>query len=334
MPTEGSRTQLNKDDPRYPQQLLDLEHAPDTLYVLGNPDALMRDSVSIIGARKASPYGIACARLAAQEAASMGLQVVSGAAIGCDQASQTEALDRGSTCVAVMGCGADVIYPSGSARLLQRIVDRGGAIVSIVPWGTAPARWTFVRRNPIIAALSRALVICEAGMPSGTFSTAHAAIDIGREVLVFPGSFFSLSSRGCNYLIAESQGCMPLWDAASLDVSLSRIFGRLVSPRPEPESVKLDGDSSNRVFFALQASSETVGNLSQGLGMSHQEVMRALGDLASRGLVKRLVDGKYSLTSKTFLDVHATAGRSQRAASGVRQQRASPKAQETRWGIP
>jgi DNA processing protein len=301
MPISGPRCVLGKLDDRYPRLLLDMQDPPSQLYVIGNPDALSRESISVIGARKATPYGIACARFTAQEAAAAGLQVISGAAVGCDQAAQEEALKRGASSVAVLGCGADVIFPSSSACILQRMVDEGGAVVSLLPWGTPPSRWAFVRRNPIIAALSRALVICEAGMPSGTFSTAHAAVDLGRDVLVYPGSFFSPNSRGSNYLISDSPAYLPLWDEESLGVALSRIYGLLVSPCPPKGVPQLQSDVSRRVYASLQAAPETVDSLARGLCVDSATVMRAIGDLASHGLVKRLADGRYSLTTETLL---------------------------------
>jgi DNA processing protein len=183
----GERHVIERDSPLYPALLRDLDGAPDEIYVLGNPEALARESVSIIGARRATPYGIACAQLAARVAAEFDLQVVSGAAIGCDQAAQREALARGACSVAVLGGGANVVYPSNAEDLLRDILATDGALLSLSRWDAPPLRHTFVRRNPVIAALSRALVICEAGVPSGTFSTAEAAERIGRSVLVFPG---------------------------------------------------------------------------------------------------------------------------------------------------
>lgn len=324
MAIEGPRHELALEDAAYPPLVRDLARPPKRLYVVGDPAALVSDSVSIIGSRKATTAGVACARLAARESVAAGLQVVSGAALGCDQAAQREALRLGGRVVAVLGCGADVTYPSGSAQMLQEMVDGGGAVVSTQPWGSPPARWAFVARNSVIAALSRALVICEAGLPSGTFTTAYAAEELGREVLVFPGSFFSPNSKGCNYLIAESQ-FIPIWDERSLDVALSRVFGILV-PSPARGQERKDptegcvGDAA-RVMGALAAMPEMAGALAQGLEMEPGRVMRALGDLTSRGLVKRLADGRYSPSLQALLG-DGGRRRPQPATSGRRRARA------------
>lgn len=306
---EGPRCELQEGDGAYPRQLLDGEGSPPRLYVLGDPAALARPSVAVVGARKATPYGLACAELAAQCAADMGIDVVSGAAIGCDQAAQREALRRGTGVVAVLGSGADVVYPRSARTLLEGAVRSGGAVVSLQPWGSPPARWAFVRRNAVIALLARALVICEAGMPSGTFSTAQSASDAGREVLVFPGSVFSPNSTGSNYLIASDANAMPIWDRKCLEIAYSRNFGRLCSPPPPGGAgagVPGAGDGGGtegerRLLDALAASPTAPGALASALGVELPALMRALGRLEMRGCVIRLADGRYSLTERRLL---------------------------------
>lgn len=305
--TEGRRTELVEGDSLYPALLAEAPGHPRRLYVLGNPEALSLEGVSVVGARKATPYGEACARLSSQVASEFGLSVVSGAAIGCDQAAQREALRRRSPTVAVLGCGADVVYPSGARDMLRAIVESGGAVVSQMPWGSSPQRWAFVERNAIIAGLSRALVICEAGMPSGTFSTAQSASDAGREVLVFPGSVFSPNSAGSNYIIASDSAAMPVWDRSCLELALSRIYGRLrmSEPRRARAATPQAGEDSleEMVFRALQASPTAPGRLAASFAATLPDVLRALGGLEAAGRAVRLADGRYSLTGEAYLAV-------------------------------
>ena len=306
------RCELVENDDAYPPLLRDLPHPPHRLYVLGNPAVLAGDAVSIVGARKATPYGLACARLAASCATALGLTVVSGAAIGCDQAAQRETLRRGGKTVAVLGCGADVVYPSDAGDMLEETVRCGGAVVSLQPWGSAPQRWAFIERNAVIAGLSRALVICEAGMPSGTFSTAQSASDAGREVLVFPGSFFSSNSVGSNYIIASDANAMPLWDRACLEVAFSRIYARLRPGEPARAgrasargAASQGGDEAvddveQQVFRALQASPTSPGRLASSLAVRLPDMLRTLGRLEAHGVATRLPDGRYSLTDEAY----------------------------------
>lgn len=297
----GPRHELHPGDELYPQALLDIPQPPQTLYVVGAPEALCRENVSIIGARKATPYGFACARMAATAAAQVGLQVVSGAAIGCDQAAQRQALAKGGATLAVLGSGADVVYPLSSRRLLDSIVASKGAVVSIRPWGTPPARWTFPERNSIVAALSRCLVISEAGMPSGTFSTARFAEEYGREVLVFPGSVFSPNSTGSNYIIASQPNAMPIWDRECLEMAYSRIYGVLRSPSKAPRRARGLSVLEESLLASLQAAPCTPGELAKDLETDTTELSRALSMLELDGRVVRLRDGRYSLSEREFL---------------------------------
>lgn len=167
-----ARYELHPGDGLFPASVLELSDVPQTLFVRGDPEVLSTPALSIIGARKASPYGLAVAELAAKVAVEAGVTVVSGGAVGCDQASGWAAVNAGGKHVVVLGTGADVVYPRSSAGLIARTLDTGGAVVSISPWGMGPRKFAFPRRNRVIAALSQALFVSEAGMPSGTFSTA------------------------------------------------------------------------------------------------------------------------------------------------------------------
>lgn len=244
-----------------------------------------------MGSRRATPYGLAVARTVATVAAQSGIAVVSGGARGCDRAGGEAALDEGGVHIAVMGCGADVVYPRSSARLIERTLTSGGAVVSLSPWGAQPRRYAFPRRNRVIAALARALFVTEAGMPSGTFSTAEAAMEIGREVLAVPGSILSPQSRGTNYLITV--GACPLVDEESIEVAVSRIFGVLRYCRVPPAAPEPDGLEA-RVMGALVADPMRPDDLAASLGMQATECLAYLSGLAADGLVERLADGRFA----------------------------------------
>ena len=296
---EGERHLFKKGERGYPQPLYDLESPPPEIFVLGNPQALDRPFASIIGARKATPYGLECARLTARTCVEFGLAVVSGAAIGCDQAAQRETLAHGGETVAVLGTGADVVYPEDARDMLAEILRRNGAIVALRPWGAAPTRWSFVQRNAVIAALSGMLVICEAGMPSGTFSTAECAESLGRDVLVYPGPFFSENSRGSNYLLAQCPTVVPIYDKECIETAITRVFGLLRAKwtergKPIPED-DLD-PMQQEALRCLEACPMRVEELGRGLGLDVVETARMLSDLELRGIVERLMDGRHSLS--------------------------------------
>ncbi len=196
----------------YPEQLANITDPPETLYCVGDT-ALLAPGLAVIGSRKATPYGLGAARLFAGWAAARNITVCSGAAIGCDQEAHRAALAAKGHTVAVLACGADEDYPRGAAELLDAI-RRDGLVVSEQPWGTRPQRWMFAIRNRIIAGLSSAVLVVEARLPSGTFSTADYALAYGRDVLAVPGSIFAPECQGSNRLIR--QGAPPITDVSEL----------------------------------------------------------------------------------------------------------------------
>jgi DNA processing protein len=212
--------------PDYPRPLLDLRAPPAALYLTGSmdrPAALLAEPpVAIVGARRASPYGIEAARSLASELAGAGMTVVSGMAFGIDAAAHGGALQAaadggalqaaahggalqapgGTTgvTVAVLPGGADRPYPAAHRRLYARIRE-AGLIVSELPPGVRPRRWMFPARNRIIAALSAITVVVQARSRSGSLVTARHAEQLGRRVGAVPGPVSSPLSAGPHALI-------------------------------------------------------------------------------------------------------------------------------------
>lgn len=237
---EGPRYRLRPEDKYFPEALRRIERPPESLYLIGEPSALS-EGLAVVGARRATPYGISCARSFASRASERGICIISGGARGCDAASHEAALAVGGETVAFLGGGLDEMYPIENAPLFQRIIDGGGAVVSEQEWSFKPLPFTFRERNRLIAGLAKATLIVEAGLPSGTFSTADEALAAGREVLAVPGSITSAHSRGANRLIF--QGARPIIDEASFDELLFELFACL---RQESASNK----DAYRVRFA------------------------------------------------------------------------------------
>lgn len=220
------------------------------------------------------------------------MTVVSGGAVGCDQASGWAAVNAGGKHVVVLGTGADVVYPRSSAGLITRTLDMGGAVVSISPWGMDPRKFAFPRRNRVIAALSQALFVSEAGMPSGTFSTAEAAMDLGRELLAVPGSILSPESRGTNYLIANGACC--IIDEESIEMAISRIYGTLRYSRPDAPGIADLNPTQQTVMHALIASPLKVDDIAALVSLDAVGVLKLLGSLELEGLIERMMDGRYA----------------------------------------
>lgn len=289
----GPRQVLSCGKEGYPDALMELDDPPQALYVVGNVDAL-REGLAVIGARKATPYGLAAARRFSALACEHGVPVVSGGALGCDSAAHEGALDAAGQTVVVLGGGCDRVYPARNFDLFQRVVDCGGAVVSEQAWDFPPLPYTFRARNRIIAGLSRATLIVEAGLPSGTFSTADDALAASREVLAVPGPITSPTSRGSNRLIY--QGATPIVDEESFEDALVGVFGclRIEDMRPRPTD---EGDDA--LLAALRANPmriEEMLSLSEGSPAREDRLTWIMVRLASYerdGLIARFPDGRY-----------------------------------------
>lgn len=306
MPRPADGIELRLGCGEYPLCVQELPDPPDVLYVRGDLAVLGSPSISIIGSRRATPYGIALAEMAAKIAAQSGIAVVSGGAIGCDQAAGRAALGEGGRHVVVLGTGADVVYPRSARSMIERCLASGGAAVSLEPWGFEPRPWAFPKRNRVIAALSQALFVAEAGMPSGTFSTAEAAFELGREVLAAPGSILSPQSRGSNDLIANGACCIA--DADALETAIARIYGLLRFDRPSaPGLPNLDARAAAAVD-ALVACPMRTEDLARALRMEGLACMQLLGSLEVQGIAELLPDGRWS-PSKTALLAHTPLGK-------------------------
>ncbi len=165
-------------------------------------------SIAVVGSRAATEYGEHHAAELAYGLASRRVPVVSGAAYGIDGAAHRGALAADGVTVAVLGCAIDRGYPAGHVSLLHRIVRSGGAVVSEYPPGTPPARHRFLARNRLIAALTAATLLVEAGRRSSARHTACLAAEIGRPVLALPGPVSSTTSAGCHQLIQDGTACL------------------------------------------------------------------------------------------------------------------------------
>ena len=187
-------------EPAYPPALAAIADPPPVLSLRGRADLLGTDSVAVVGARNASAGGLHLAERLAADLGAAGLVVVSGMARGIDARAHAGALATGT--VAVMGGGADVVYPKENRALFERLLEQG-AVVSEAPLGTVPMGRHFPRRNRIIAGLCRAVVVVEGAARSGSLITARLALEQGREVLAVPGSPLDPRSRGPNRLIRQ-----------------------------------------------------------------------------------------------------------------------------------
>lgn len=162
----------------------------------------LSDRVTFTGARVATEYGLQVTAELASEVANKERIIVSGGAYGIDAAAHRAALACGGSTIAVMSSGLDRLYPAGNSDLLERVADVG-LLVSEMPPGTSPTRSRFLARNRLLAALSSATIVPEAGYRSGALDVARQAHLLGRSVGAVPGPITSAGSAGPHRLLQE-----------------------------------------------------------------------------------------------------------------------------------
>jgi DNA processing protein len=260
-----------------PIQLTALPNPPAAIFAQGDSDVLRRPAVGIVGTRKASSYGLACARKFAEAFAKAGITVVSGGALGIDAAAHRGALDFGTT-AAVLGTGIDRLYPSTHKELFAEIRAKG-CLVSQFACGTHSLPENFLHRNTVIAGLSLALVLIECPMKSGALSTATAALDMGRELFVVPGPVHLESFRGSHLLIREG--------ATLVDHPGLVIEALGLEPAVETASTTEHDPVTKRLLETLGAEPLTGEHLVNRTGLDAAEVLGALTMMEVEGLVRR-----------------------------------------------
>ncbi|WP_280437500.1 DNA-processing protein DprA [Nocardia carnea] len=203
---------LTPEDEQWPHELDALDTpgtgtvSPVALWIrgAGRLDLFGQYRIAVIGARATTDYGVRVAADFAGTFATAGWTVVSGGAFGVDSAAHRAALVRQTPTVAVLATGVDRAYPSAHAGLFDRIREHG-LLVSEYPPGSPAAKSQFLQRNRLVAALSRAVVIPECGIRSGSRNTARWARNLGRPVFAVPGPVHSAASAGCHDLIATGE---------------------------------------------------------------------------------------------------------------------------------
>ncbi len=190
-------------DPRYPALLLETHSPPLVLFVRGSIDALNTRCCAVVGTRKPTPYGIAATHRIVEPLAQRGVTIVSGLAYGIDAEAHCAALNAKGATIAVLGNAINEVYPRSHTSLANNILDQGGAVISEYPPDTEVQKHFFPQRNRVIAGLSVAALIVEAGQKSGALITAKMALDENREVFAVPGPIDAETSIGTNDLIRQ-----------------------------------------------------------------------------------------------------------------------------------
>ncbi|BAS27490.1 DNA-processing protein DprA [Limnochorda pilosa] len=284
--------------PGYPPSLSNVKDAPPLLFMRGSWQPMDEGAVSIVGTRRCTPYGESVAAELGAALARAGVTVVSGLARGVDAAAHRAALEAGGRTVAVMATGPDRIYPP-EHRKLARAIEAQGALITEFPPGTHPEPYYFPHRNRIIAALSWATVVVEAGERSGALITADLALTMGRTVFAVPGPIHRPQSRGCHRLIRE--GATLLGSAADLieEVRARQATGALpqgtlpgIASEPPEGAGPPSSDPQRWLYDRLDREPRTLEELVRRCGSDVGSVQAGLSLLELRGWAVR-VGGRY-----------------------------------------
>jgi DNA processing protein len=283
--------------PAYPGALRGLPDAPPVLWARGGIDRLEAlldgPGVAVVGSRRPSAYGTEVAEELSRGLSSAGVTVVSGLAMGIDAAAHRGALHaREPRTIAVLGGGADVVYPRINRRIYDQITEVG-VILSESPPGRRPFRWTFPARNRIMAAITAMTVVVEAADPSGSLITASFAAELGRGVAAVPGRVTASNAAGSNRLLRD--GAAVVRDAAD---ALDELFGIGGAARLEAATAERPqlGDDERVVLDAIESGLDPASIASER-GLDAARVRIVLGLLEARGLIRRSGIGSYERTA-------------------------------------
>ncbi len=244
-------------DPRYPPALLDLSRPPPVIWLRGCAELLREPGIAVVGTRRCTRYGRRTARRLGSAITREGGVLVSGAARGIDEAAHRGALDGGRT-VAVLGSGLASRRDPRKHALIQAIVDAGGLVLSELPPSDPAARWTFPRRNRLIAALSLGTVVVEAPRRSGALITAEHAAELGRPLFAVPGPVDAPASAGSLALIEAGVSCLTspapvlsLLDRGGIGSPAAQLRRALAQPGHPAELARRSGLGLSRVLLLL-----------------------------------------------------------------------------------
>jgi len=270
--------------PRYPPLLRDLTDPPPLLFLRGRTELLGSPAVAIVGSRRATEGGRRTAETLGTLLSLAGVTVVSGMALGIDGAAHRGALNGGGNTVAVLGSGFRVVHPP-SHRSLYRGIAGAGLVVSEFLPSEAALPFHFPKRNRIIAALAGAVIVVEAGMRSGALITVDHALDLGREVLVVPGSVENPQCRGSNALLREGARVLP--DPEAVLQELPELAARGAAARSaragEPGRPSIPRELQG-LWAALSPEPSSVEDLAHRASVSTGEALAGLASLELSGL--------------------------------------------------
>jgi DNA processing protein len=277
---------IEKTDADYPDFSC-LADPPERLYCRGDVSLLKSECIAVVGTRRATAYGRAVTRRLTADCVRNGLTVVSGMAVGVDTAAHETAIEEGGGTIAVLGGGFNHIYPLENTDLSEKIARKGLLLTEYAP-DFKPARYSFPARNRIISALSRGVLVTEAGAKSGALLTAYRALDQGKEVFAVPGGIFSPQSEGTNRILLAGHAHITLSGA-----DIFRALGKNYIKKDKIASIQLDIEQE-KVLNILRTDGERhIDELAAVSGIEVRRLNTLLFSLEMCGAAEKLPGNVY-----------------------------------------
>ena len=278
---------------KYPELLRKIgKEAPKKLYYKGNWNMdIFENCLAVVGSRHLTSYGRKITEQFITEIAAAGITIVSGFMYGGDEAAHKATVEAGGRTIAVMPCGIDMIHPEYQEELYNKILENKGLIISEYEGNFPPANWTYPKRNRIVAGLSKAVLVVEAGLNSGTLITTDCAGKFGRKIFAVPGPITSEVSRGTAKLIKEG---------AEVVTSVKDIldFYKIIPSKKSVENSSqlagrgLKNDLEKRIVEQLQKEPLEVNNLARLFNMPVSKIGTTLSLMQLKGFINQEA-GKY-----------------------------------------
>lgn len=287
---------LAEEDVEYPDMLRNIPEPPALLFYRGHLDCLIGRCVTIVGSRKASPNSLDAAYNVAKDLSAAGIRVVSGLAVGIDTAALEGALLGGSPAVGVLACGLDVDYPMENHALKEHIIAAGGVLLTEYAPDAHALRWHFPVRNRIMAGLSRAVLMMEGRIRSGTMTTIQHALDQGKEVFAYPGEIGTEWAEGSHQLLREGA----IYFTCAHDVMEDMDWAPTPGQPPLPEEaleIPLPplSDEQRHVRALLQQREMSFDQIAAATGYDSPTISGALTILEIMGLIKPMPGKTYKV---------------------------------------
>lgn len=281
-------------DEEYPKKLKQIDGCPYLLYYKGSMEYINNISIAVVGSRKATGYGKWAAEKLTKELSEIGVNIVSGLAVGVDTIAHKTALKYSTKTFGVIGCGINVVYPKKNLELFKEISDNIGAVITEYPFDIQPVAFNFHDRNRIISGLSDGVLVIEAQEKSGTLITAGHAANQGREIFAVPGNIDSLYSKGTNSLIK---------DGAKITTSIDDIIEEILELK---EKVNLSNkcidistltDEELKIINCIKTEKNTIDELINETKIDIGQLLSLLTLLEMKGVIVQTTGNKFILNT-------------------------------------